>query len=156
MARRSRERRNRGESNRDPLDDLDISTPVAKRPTPSPAPLARDIRQKSVLEDRRNWAPRLTAEPQRTPSRDTLGRPARIVHKSVAAKRPMRAAGKNFKSPQPYWLRSEKTQGYFTNPRQAIICAKRKIRKEILFALSRTGKGSRSPKRRNEWSDIGC
>lgn len=40
--------------------------------------------------------------------------------------------------------------------RPAIICAKRKIRREVLFATGRSGKGAHSPKSRNLDSQISC
>ncbi|WMC01501.1 hypothetical protein [Microvirus D_HF4_371] len=147
MARRSNHGRNR-DHNPDPLDDLDIQTPVARQRL-SPAPLARAVRQKSVVEDRRNWAPRLQA------ARDTLGRPARIVHASVARKLPKAVRG--IVNPRRSVLKAlESSVPRFADARKAIICAKRKIRGEVLHALHRTKSGKGSRKRRNEWSDVQC
>lgn len=44
----------------------------------------------------------------------------------------------------------------FQVPRRVAICVRRKRRREALFALNRTGKGSRAPKSRNYWSDVSC
>lgn len=45
----------------------------------------------------------------------------------------------------------------FRSPKSVIICLKRKIRKEVIFAKKLTGKGSRKTnRRRNQWSDIRC
>jgi len=44
----------------------------------------------------------------------------------------------------------------FTMPKSVLVCARRKMRKEVLFAKRKTGKGSRSIKRRNIWSEIKC
>lgn len=45
----------------------------------------------------------------------------------------------------------------FAGPRGVSICAKRAIRRQVLFALSKTGAGSRARKRRrNEWSSVQC
>lgn len=44
----------------------------------------------------------------------------------------------------------------FKVPERVALCVRRSRRKEVLFALGRTGKGSHSPKRRNKWSSIGC
>lgn len=44
----------------------------------------------------------------------------------------------------------------FNVPAKVSVCVRRSQRKEVLFALRRTGKGSRSPKRRNYWSDVQC
>lgn len=45
----------------------------------------------------------------------------------------------------------------FVSPRRVVVCIRRKIRQEVLFALGKTGKGSGGgPKRYNENSDIRC
>lgn len=46
----------------------------------------------------------------------------------------------------------------FQDPRKVVICVRRKIRKEVLHALRKTGRGgSRSWKRkRNVYSDVRC
>lgn len=44
----------------------------------------------------------------------------------------------------------------FFNPQYVYLCARRKIRREVLFALGKGGKGSRAPKRRNEHSEVSC
>lgn len=41
-------------------------------------------------------------------------------------------------------------------PARALDCAKRVIRKEVLFALGRTGRGARSPRRRRRESSTKC
>lgn len=44
----------------------------------------------------------------------------------------------------------------FTAPRHVAICARRKIRREVLFAIKRTRKGSNGRKHRNFWSAVSC
>lgn len=45
----------------------------------------------------------------------------------------------------------------FTIPKKVALCVRRKQRRSVLFAMERTGKGSRSRvRRRNEWSDVKC
>lgn len=45
----------------------------------------------------------------------------------------------------------------FKNPKTITLCVRRHRRRETLFALHRTGKGSHSPRRRrNEWSSLSC
>lgn len=45
----------------------------------------------------------------------------------------------------------------FAVPAKVAICAKRKIRREVLHAKRRTGKGAmKRNRRRNYWSDITC
>lgn len=44
----------------------------------------------------------------------------------------------------------------FREPKRVWICVRRKMRREALFALRRTGKGSRSRRRRRDFSDMRC
>lgn len=44
----------------------------------------------------------------------------------------------------------------FRVPRMVYICARRKVRKEVLFARGVAGHGSHAPKRRNEHSEVSC
>jgi len=45
----------------------------------------------------------------------------------------------------------------FQKPKGVTLCVRRQRRRETLFALKRTGKGSRAPhRRRNEWSSVKC
>lgn len=44
----------------------------------------------------------------------------------------------------------------FNKPHNVAVCVRRQRRKEVLFALKRNGKGSRSRRRRNAYSDISC
>jgi hypothetical protein len=44
----------------------------------------------------------------------------------------------------------------FKAPRNVAICVRRKIRKQVLHALKKTGKGSSPPRRRNNWSNVKC
>lgn len=42
----------------------------------------------------------------------------------------------------------------FADPRKVAVCVRRKQRREVLFALRKTGAGGR--KRRNQWSNVKC
>lgn len=45
----------------------------------------------------------------------------------------------------------------FKFPDRVLVCVRRKQRRETLFALGRTGKGSKNPnRRRSEYSDVSC
>jgi len=44
----------------------------------------------------------------------------------------------------------------FRVPDRVAICVRRGRRKEVLFALNKTGKGARSPKKRNSFSKVSC
>lgn len=45
----------------------------------------------------------------------------------------------------------------FAQPKGVAVCVRRKSRREVLFALNRTGAGARAyRRRRNEWSSVKC
>lgn len=44
----------------------------------------------------------------------------------------------------------------FYQPDRVIVCARRRSRREVLFALGRTGKGAKSRRSRNMFSDVSC
>lgn len=44
----------------------------------------------------------------------------------------------------------------FNVPEKVAVCVRRKERREVLFALKKRGKGSRSRRLRNEFSDVSC
>lgn len=44
----------------------------------------------------------------------------------------------------------------FADPHLVGICARRQVRREVMFALRKTRKGSGASKRRNFWSAISC
>lgn len=44
----------------------------------------------------------------------------------------------------------------FAAPPEVGVCVRRKSRREVLFALRRTGKGAKSRRRRNAWSGVSC
>lgn len=97
-------------------------------------PLSVDLRP---VEDRRTWHPLGEDRPTRT----TSGHPTR----------PNMVAGAT--SPGRGRLPA---QIKFADPGRTVVCVRRHQRKEVLFALKKTGKGSRSPKRRNPNSEISC
>ena len=41
-------------------------------------------------------------------------------------------------------------------PRDAVICARRKIRKEVIFAKGKAGRGGQRRPRRNDYSNVVC
>lgn len=103
------------------------------------------------LEDRRTWHP--------------LGpkRPARSVQNATHRLVSRGPGGKPLKSkPSPKALLTHPTAYLshavgFHKAKSVLICIRRKIRKEVLFALNRTGKGARARKhRRSEYSSIRC
>lgn len=44
----------------------------------------------------------------------------------------------------------------FEAPKKLLLCIRRARRRAVLFAQNKTGKGARSRKHRNQWSDIRC
>lgn len=44
----------------------------------------------------------------------------------------------------------------FAVPKRIALCARREIRREVLFAKRKTGKGSKGRKHRNFWSGVSC
>jgi len=101
----------------------------------------RQVRSKlmKLEEDRRRWNERWIRQPYRLVDRLPV----------------VRAFG-----PTAVHRRLQKikhTKIMFEHPHYMWICAKRKIRREVLHALKlHRGHGSGTPKRRNEYSSIGC
>lgn len=137
MARRSKNTTSRGRD----LSNYPRSLPVKVVPsvTPSWKPPARLVAR---LEDRRLFHPDLL------PRRDTRP-PAAVTRAAVTIvdrpRKPSRGHGASF---APGRLS-------FAAPDLVSICAKRKIRRNVLFAKGKTGGGNRHPKR-NFWSRISC
>lgn len=140
--------RNRGNSDDAQQDfENELLGPVAG---PSPPAALRPPARSALIDDRRRW------DPGDTP-RDAYGRQARVVMSPKASPKPRQQAGVKVKSPRPYrpgaLFREAES---FSAPRSVMICVRRKSRREVLFALRKTGKGARSRKRRNEWSNVKC
>lgn len=134
-------RRRRGER--------DISTPIARfesdllRPVRLVSPLRPEVLTRAVLpevEDRRLFHPAPRAlRPARELTRakaQLVGKVKHSVKSAVATLLPGVA---------------------FERPSAVLVCVRRKDRREVLFALKRRGKGSRSRRRRrNQWSNVSC
>lgn len=59
----------------------------------------------------------------------------------------------HYKAPRPFYM----PRSFDSLPRDAVICARRKIRKEVIFALGSGGRrGSKKPYRRSSTSNIHC
>lgn len=101
------------------------------------------------LEDRRTWDPEGFFRPART----FTGRPARVT--------PNVNKNRRF-GPDPF-SRLRRFPGMvkdalgFNIPRDVVICARRQIRKQVLHAFRKTGKGKgRKPPKFNYWSKVRC
>lgn len=108
------------------------------------------------FNDLRRWAPDRLDDYQE-PVREATGRPARIVHK-VATRNAIGRRGKAsaLRNTHVLFSKTLSDRPYFGSPTTTSLCVKRRQRRESLFALRRTGKGARTPKRRNKWSSISC
>lgn len=117
---------------------------------PSPPVALRPPARSALLDDRRRW------DPGDTP-RDAYGRNARVSLRPKASPKPSGRAGVTGNRPREYYPRAFLREvESFSNPRTVMICVRRKTRREVLFAKSKTGKGARSRKRYNPWSSIKC
>lgn len=148
MGRRQRSTsRNRGHS--DDYQDLEneLLAPVAG---PSPPAALRPPARSALIDDRRRW------DPGDTP-RDAFGRQARVVMSPKASAKARQQPAVKPSRPRLYQSRAflREVQS-FEDPRRVMICVRRKSRREVLFAIRKTGKGARSRKRRNEWSNVRC
>lgn len=133
MSRRSRRRRHSNNKTSTLLHthvQRDIFIPIAR-------PSAAHILQ---LEDRRRF------EPVDTFPRAQFHRSARLVVGDNVNKN----KGKTRKSSVPSTIK-------FAVPQEVAVCVRRKQRREVLFAMRRTGKGSkRKDRRRTYFSDVSC
>lgn len=44
----------------------------------------------------------------------------------------------------------------FVRPSEVVVCVRRRVRRQVLHALKRTGKGARSPRRQSRFSSTVC
>lgn len=138
MARRSRKNITRASAIPQPTIDRYHRPAVVLRPIPaaySPRIIAR-------LEDRRQYHP--SALP---PSASHLFRPVAALS---------RASVQVIERPNPS-RPNRPGRLTFSIPKDVSICAKRKIRRNVLFAFNRTRRGAGAHRRRrNFWSKISC
>lgn len=108
----------------------------------------RVSRSKPVLvSDRRLYHPLGDVAPVFAPKRSQK----RIVE-NVAVRHP-----RNGNKKVQFSKRSRRYKFSFAVPKKVELCVRRKQRREVLFAVRRTGKGARSVRRRrNYWSGVTC
>lgn len=144
------------------------------RAPPRP-PLGKISRAAMVTEDRRRHEPTGRREPPKT----VHGSTAKVVYDNVRSRkdRVVRSAEqlkrRKYYSDLDAWHRAGRTgvrpkppkkekpttrreDWRFVSPHRVWLCAKRKIRREVLMALNRHGKGAKSQKHRNEYSEVHC
>jgi hypothetical protein len=134
-------------------DDTDIATDseVLRKFITKPKPYTPVFTEPLHLPsfDNRTFHPspitRTIAEP-RSASRLKIPEPGRAVSVSGSS-RP--AVGNRRISSLP-------AQVAFSQPKQVSVCIRRKTRREVLFAKQRTGRGAKSRRTRNQWSDVKC
>lgn len=98
------------------------------------------------IEDRRTYHPQGPKRPARS-----VDKP---LHRLVITKGPEHPAP----SKRSQATLSALPKGVsFHAPKKVLVCVRRQARKEVLFALSKTGKGARARRRRHSYySKIGC
>lgn len=141
MSRRSHSR------NRGRRDTTVIAKPtIIYSPPRLPAPqlVMRPSSRLRVIEDRRTYHP-LTYRPiPRTFQRN----PIKIVYSDDRSKKNSQKV-QSSRYPSAYLK--------VNAPDRVLLCVRRKMRKEVLHALKKTGKGvSQRKPRRNQWSDVHC
>lgn len=120
--------------------------PVTTKKAPS-----RRVRWSLVeLEDRRTYHPEAYFRPARSRRRSDDA----VVVSTITPSRPPTKRDARFGRPSLFMPRDKFR---FTVPKHVAICIRRKQRRETLFALSKTEKGSRQRRRRrNHYSDVSC
>lgn len=131
----ARKKRNRSEQR----DHTSIASPPAVRYVPK-------IKSVPLLSDRRLFHPAGDLAPVFSPKRAHK----RIVENVVQRPRNTKSRARNVK-------RSAPTRFAFSVPKKVELCVRRHKRREVLFAMRRTGKGSRAlRRRRNYWTGVSC
>lgn len=95
--------------------------------------------------DNRLWSPE-PAVPRTAVLEPTRRRGRGVLVAPVAAARPRLAT-----RPHDHGVRL-----HYVRPNKIAVCIRRKQRRQVLFATRNTGKGAKSPRRRNYYSQIGC
>lgn len=111
------------------------------------------------IEDRRQWGP----EGGRSAPRSVSGEPARVIRPTeigrvVARTREFMEFPERMQAKMMAPFERVKSAFGFDIPGKVIQCVRRKVRREVMFALPerRRRKGAGANRRRNEWSDIKC
>lgn len=87
---------------------------------------------------------------------DDVGRRAKILQAPVRQK-PARSPSSRSRTTLPDYLSGAfRERLAFALPKRVLVCVRRKQRREVLFAKKRTGRGSRSRKRFNVYSQVRC
>lgn len=102
-------------------------------------PLPMSFTSLSDYEDRRQFYPAPV-----TPARDIFGSAAKIK------------VGRPKNGPTQLSFKRALAALQFSAPKEVVVCVKRKVRKEVLHALGKSGKTGQKKPRRNYFSDVRC
>lgn len=100
----------------------------------------------TLFEDRRQWHPEGIYAPARSFSQ-TRHRLVPVIGRSPIKQRPGRAWYPGFQGREVIAFRA---------PQKTLICVRRKIRKEVLHAFRKTGRGGQRSPKFNHYSSISC
>lgn len=133
----------------DPL--LSLTTPVAPRLQLVFTEAITPSVDLGLIEDRRLYNP----EQPFNPALDSGGRPTRVVHHSDPLRSlfQMRAA---ISAPLKKTKHRLESRLGFQTPSTVMVCVRRKIRREVIFAKNKRRKGSGAKRHRNYHSNIRC
>ena len=116
-----------------------------------------------LLEDRREWTPVLHDEPVTHDAYTEYEtyEPEPKRQKPRAPRLPTQARNARARAVGSYARPTQNrgelpSQIAFSNPNRVAICIRRKRRKEVLFALRKTGRGSRARRHYNAHSFVRC
>lgn len=134
----------RGRRNRDQRDTFDVaSDPLSDLAAPAPWPVLSPIRSFQTMEVLRETEDRRLYHPERPrPALRSDGQRASVqrVQRPDVRQPVLAALGRSFAAPA-----------------QVAICARRKARREVIFATRKHRKGGGARRRRrNFWSDVRC
>lgn len=126
------------------------SLPLSDFSIPSPKPIRFTIKPLQAYEDRRQWNPEGRYAPARSFSKtrhrlmEVPARKKEVRHENTG----LRPFSSNFLDPA-YRIG-------FVEPDRVLICARRKIRREVMHATGNAGKRGQKLPRRNFYSKIKC
>lgn len=99
----------------------------------------------TLIEDRRSWHPQGASAPAKSVHKSRH----RLALKPGASVQGVRSTPART-APMPAGI-------HFQAPKKVLICIRRKMRKQVLFALRKTGKGAKARKhRRSFYSSVRC
>lgn len=154
MAKRKSKRSNDLDLERDDLSSL-LSPPSRPvRPDPVIVPTRTAWRS---IEDLRTYHP---GGPYRS-ARTFMARPVQVTrlrndYTPIRSPRVVQSSvryGRQLQTKAPVFARERLA---FEMPKSVLVCARREMRREVLFAKRKTGRGAYTKKRRNQWSNVKC